>query len=251
MGVIKPPWISQDWFRRCPFNYCDHFGDKQRLAEVCKICQDELEYKAQCKREGKDPYDMENVFKEVGKNLAETMAMIQEEAKRMGIDLDNVEDDYEEPPPARQYPIYKLVDKYGDQVERMIRNLSDIPIDTDSRLVAKAVDAFSHSRHYVVAKISRALSSRWEEERDPLIDADDAKTSAFLAYVAIERNCRAALALARHKPLRDLKQKHLKFAKLSLEMAGIIKQHFFPKYRLSSYREFGTEDYDQLFSSMI
>ena|SRR3990167_4363032 len=246
MGVIKPPWVSQKWFRQCPFNYCDHFGNKQRLAEVCRICQDELEYHARCVREGKDPYDMKNVFKEIGDNFAKIMAMIQEEAERMGIDLNNLDDDYEEPPPSKIYPVYRLIAKYGYQVGSIIKNLSEIPIDADVELVSKAIDVFSHSRHYVIAKISRALSSRWTEEKDTEDDTEDSKTSALFAYMAIERNSRAALALAKHKALKDLKQKHLKFAKLSIELAQIVKREFFPKYKLN-FREFGAEDYDHYF----
>lgn len=112
-----------------------------------------------------------------------------------------------------------------------------------------AVDVFSHSRYYIVVKTGRALSSRWEEKRDPEDDTFDAKTSAFLAYVAIERNSRAALALARHKPLTELKQQHLKFAKASLEVALALKQEFFPKDKLL-YSEFGCENYDETFYSM-
>lgn len=48
------------------------------------------------------------------------------------------------------------------------------------------------------------------------------------------------------KPLRDLKQKYLQFAKLSIELCQIIKKQFFPNYKLV-YREFGTEEYDRYF----
>src|SRR3989338_2272431 len=248
MGVIKPPWTSQERFRRCLFNYCDHFGDKQRLATICKICQEELDYLGKCQKEGKNPYDMKNVFKEVGDNLAKVMVMVHQEAKRLGIDLDNLDDDYKEPPTAKKYQIYKLITKYADHVERIMNNLSEVPIDTDMEVLKKTMDVFSHSRHYIIAKIGRALSSRWYEEQDPEDDTEDSKTSALLAYVAIERNSRAALALSRHKPLRDLKQKHLKFAKLSLEVAQTIKEEFFPKENLA-YREFGTKEYDQIFKN--
>jgi len=248
MGVIKPPWVSQKWFRQCPFNYCDHFGNKQRLATICKICQEELDYLARCKKEGKDPYDMKNVFKEFGDNLAKTMILIREEAQRMGIDLNNLDDDYEKPPSAKKYPIYKLVTKYADHVEKTMNNISEVPIDADMELLKNAMDVFSHSRHYIIAKIARALSSRWYEEQDSEGDTEDYKTSALFAYMAIERNSRAALALSRHKPLSDLKQKYLRFAKLSIELTEIIKREFFPKYK-QSYREFGTEEYDQIFKN--
>lgn len=250
MGVVKPPWITYEWFRQCPFNYCDHFGNKQRLAEVCKICKDELEYEARCLVEGKDPNDWGEVFKLIGENLAKAMQLIQEEADRMGIDLSKGDDDFEDPPPAKNYPIYELVNKYGNSVERMMNNLSIVPKDVDMDLFSKALATFSHSRYYVVAKTSRALSGRWREERDPIIDSDDAKTSALLAYIAVERNSRAALALAHHRPLSDLKIKHLKFAKLSLETASIIKQHFFSNYKFA-YKEFGSEEFDDCFNQYL
>lgn len=250
MGVIKPPWVSNEWFRQCPFNYCDHFGNRERLAEVCKICEEEIQYHARCLVEGRDPYDWGEVFKEIGEKFRKTMQMIQEEADRMGIDLNNIDDDYEKPPPANKYPIYKLLCKYGHTVERMINNLTLVPKDSDIELLSKAMEVFSHSRTFAIVKIARALSSKWEEEKDPNDDLDDSKTSALFAYLAIERNSSAALALAHHKPLAGIKVKHLKFAKLSLETSELIKQQFFPKDKLV-YREFGCEEYDNCFEKYL
>ena len=170
------------------------------------------------KKRGEDPYDMKNVFRDVGKDLAFTMAMVTKKAKEMGIDLENLPD-LPEAPFHESYPIFNTVSKYGDRVEKAINVLQVLPIDTNLELVAKAVDIFSHSRHYIIAKIGRALHSRWEEERDPDDDLDDSKTSAFLAYIAIERNVRALLALSQHKPLRELKRQHLKLAKLIRALA--------------------------------
>ena len=65
MGVIKPPWISQEWFRKCPFNYCDHFGDKKLLATVCKICKEDIERVEKYKKEGRDPFDIKNALDDV------------------------------------------------------------------------------------------------------------------------------------------------------------------------------------------
>lgn len=122
------------------------------------------------------------------------------------------------------------------------QKLQVLPIDTDMQLVVKAADAFSHSRHYVIAKIRRALSSRWEEAKDPDDDLDNSKTSAFLAYVAIERNSKAFLSLAWHKPLKSMRVKHLKLAKLSLNLCEFIKDDFFPNEELE-YEEFGYHDF--------
>lgn len=243
MGIIRPPWISKEWFAKCPFNYCDHFGNKKLLAKVCKICRDDIKRNDKYKKEGKDPYDMSLVLKDVRKQMIKTKKLLIKDAIRLGIDLDNIPDDHEESPPVETYPLYNLVRKYGDQVEKVIADLSQVPIDADTTLIEKFIDILAHSQHYVGAKVARAYSSRWEEEKDPIRDElMDSKTSAFFAYIAVERNSRALLGISRHKPLRDLREKNFKFAKVSLEIADMIRSEFFPDESLI-YEEFGSEDF--------
>ena len=184
---------------------------------------------------------MENVLDDVGKDLAKALAMVTKKAQEMGIDLDNLPDE-PEPPPHESYPIFNVISKYGEKIEKMIKELGVVPIDTDKELIIKAVDVLSHSRHYIIAKVGRALSSKWEELRDPLDDIDDSKTSALFVYTAIERDSRALLALSRHKPLKYLKAKLLKYARLSLDMAQTIREEFFPEDKLK-YEEFGYYDF--------
>ncbi|OGK14244.1 hypothetical protein A3B40_04430 [Candidatus Roizmanbacteria bacterium RIFCSPLOWO2_01_FULL_37_16] len=238
MGIIRPPWISREWFAQGPFNYCDHFGNKLLLATVCKICDDELKRDMLYKKAGKNPNDWNNVFKDVVESLAKVRKMLEKDAKRLGIDLSNLPDDYDEGPEPESYPIYRLIRKYGDRVEKIIKMFEAVPIDADEKLIKKALEALSHSRYYICAKIARTLNSRYEEQKDPEDDLFDSKTSAFFAFIAIERNLRALLALAKHKPLDSLREKLLRFAKISLEMADLIRLEFFPDNKLE-YREFG------------
>lgn len=241
MGVIKPPWISEKWFQQCPFNYCDHFGNKKLLATMCKICEEEVERLERYQREGKDPYSWDNVFEEVTKNLALTMAMIERDADRLGIDLDKPIEDYKEPPELKKYKIYRIVEKYGLRIERAIKELEFVPLDMDISLLKQAIDALSHSRFYILAKISRALISRFEERKDKRDrELQDSKTSAFLAYIAIERNGRAFAALAEHRHLSYLKAKHSKLKKLSSDLCELIREEFFPNEKLV-YEEFGCD----------
>lgn len=246
MGVIRPPWVSKEWFDKCPFNYCDHFGDQELLAAVCKICKEDLQRREFYKKAGKDPNDWKYVFKDLTDDLVKVHKMLDKEAKRLGIDLNNL-DDIEEAPEPETYTIFNLVKRYGNQVEKIIKHLQTVPIDADLSLIIKVVYALSHSRHYIIAKTGRALSSRWEEEKDPEDDLNDSKTSALFVYVAIERNSRALLALSKHKSLRYLKEKLIKFADISLNMAQLIKEEFFPKDKLI-YKELGSEECDKLFA---
>lgn len=241
MGVIRPPWVSKEWFSKCPYNYCDHFGDQELLATVCIICKQEIDRIKKYKREGKNPHDMQDVLKDLGNNLAKTMEMIKKQAEEMGIDLNNLPDP-PEPPPHESYPIFNTVSKYAKTVEKTINSLQEIPVDTNMELVIKAADALSHSRHYILAKIGRAVHSKWDEQQDPNDEIDDSKTSAFLAYIAIERNSRALISLAKHQPLTYLKNKHLKLAHTSLKLCEAIREDFFPEDNLV-YEEFGHIDY--------
>ncbi|MBI2337904.1 hypothetical protein HYU95_01860 [Candidatus Daviesbacteria bacterium] len=244
MGIIKPPWISQKWFRSCPFNYCDHFGDKKLLATVCIICKEDIERIEKYQKESKDPYDMKNILDDVAQNFAKTMTFVQIQAEEMGLDLDNLPDrkdsyDY------HKEPIFKLMVKYGNRVEQATKDLEVVPIDANVKLLEKVLDVLSYSRHYVISKIGRALQSRKEEQFDLIMyDLADSKTSALFAYVAIQRNCQALLALVKHKPLTDWRENHLKLAKLSLKVSNLIKEEFFPLEDLI-YEEFGYGDFNQ------
>lgn len=242
MGVIRPPWVSKEWFAQCPFNYCDHFGDKELLASVCKICKEEIEREERYTKEGKDPYDMKNVLRDIGKDLALAMTMVSKKAREMGIDIDNIPDEEDSEPPHESYPMFNTIKKYGDKIENAIKNLEIIPINADTHLVLKTVDVLSHSRYYIIAKIGRALSSRWDEAKYPEDDLDDSKTSAFLAYIAIERNSSAFLALSSHKPLVALKKKYLELAHASLVVCELIKEEFFQHDKLE-YEEFGYSEF--------
>lgn len=234
-----------------PFNYCDHFGNQEVLATICKICRDDVQRKKLYKKAGKDPYDWEYVFQDLADNLVEVHKMIEKDAKRLGIDLNNLPDEEDNAPEPETYPIFNIVRDYGDQVEKIIKNLSEVPIDTNIELVTKAVDVLAHSRSYIIAKTARALHSKYEESGDPIMEElADSKTSALFAYMAIERNSRALFALAKHKPLRELKENHLKFAAVSVEVAQMIQDTFFSKDTLT-FEELGCEEYDICFGEKI
>lgn len=232
----------------CPFNYCDHFGDKEELALMCKICKEEIQRLERYKKEGKDPYAWENVFKDMAKDMALAMAMLEKQAKEMGIDLESLPDEPEpEKPRFERSKIYKIVWKYGEKVEKILKDLEYIPTNSNIQLLRKAVDALSHSRSYVVVKTWRALSSCWEEKHDRFdLELADSKTSAMFAYMAVERNAKALKRLAKHKPLLLLRPRFLKLASVSEKLTELIRDEFFPFDNLI-LDEFGVDSYNKAF----
>lgn len=252
MGLVEPPWVDKKFFESAPFNYCDHFGDKEELALMCKICEDDIQWREKLKKEGRDPNDWGEVFKEVGKNIVLIMAMIKKQAQEMGVDLSGVED---EPNPReiqpRRYSIYRIVEKYGNKVEKIFKDLEYVPQESNLHLLKKALVALSHSRYYAQVKIHRALSSRKEEKNDEISqELADSKTSALLAYLAVERNSRAFFRLANHKPLIYIRKKLLNLSKISLEVTNLIESEFYPtdKFEID---EFGNDSYNKIFKPFV
>lgn len=245
MGVIRPPWISKAWFSKCPFNYCDHFGDKEILATVCKICKDELMRNRLYQNAGKNPYAIENVFDDVVQNFQQAIHMIEKDAERLGIDLDNLpEIEDEEPPSPEKRPLYNVLQGYRKQIQKTIQELQIIPSAADQALVEKTVDVLDHSQLYMIVKIARALHSRLEEKDDPIMqELADSKTSTFFAYIAVKRNGAALLALSKHKPLHTRREVYLKLAAISMEVAAMIQEEFFPDEKLI-YEEFGYQGFE-------
>lgn len=238
MGMIRPPWVTIEWFRQCPFNYCDHFGDKEKLATVCIICKDEVEWKADCLRKGKDPNDFGEAMKKVGENLSETMVLIHQEADRMGIDLNNLEE-MPEPPDLSNHDFIKLADRYRDRVGEMVKLVRSINLVLGpEENLEKLIDSLNHSWGYIGAKLFRALSSEFREMESPIDDLDDSMTSAFFAYIALLRNCETVISVVKSKKFGEFDNTLLRFSEYSLEFAENIRKRFFPKYEMV-YEEFG------------
>ena len=190
-----------------------------------------------------DPNDPKIVFREVSRNFQKAIKLLHKDAKRMEIGLDNLPD---LPPRDKIDPrtrrIFKIAEKYGNQTHKLINIIGRHAYEINTEALLRTVDALSHSRFYVQVKIHRALASAYEELRDPDDDLYDSKTSAFFAYLAIERNIRAVLALVKKIKSRELKEILLEYADVSVELANVIQKGFFPLDDLV-YKEFGAEEY--------
>lgn len=247
MGVIRPPWITEEWFAKCPFNYCDHFGDKEVLIEFCKICREEFKFKLSNKEFKDYVYPVKYVSHEKEENVFEKKELSEKRVEKLNSELTDWYDEYEFRPSKEVLLLFNLAKTYGDYVEKTINNLFILPSDSDKILIEKSLDVLLHSKSYIYVKIRRAMSSRQrEKENSILYELADSKTSALFAYMAVKRNSQALLALSRHKPLRYLKEKHLKFSALSINLAEMIQKEFFPDEELN-HEEVGCDSYYEVF----
>ncbi|MBI2442661.1 MAG: hypothetical protein HYV40_01990 [Candidatus Levybacteria bacterium] len=237
MGLIKPPWISKEWFDKCPFNYCDHFGDEDFLASVCKICRD-------TRREKFSEETSEEVRSIDLKKQAFKFQLDKGLLPENGSDTLEGDDSFT----VAVNKLLHLLTRYGNSIQKILNVFWYLPDSEKTELIRRAQEVLSHSRHYAHVKIRRAYSSSLEEQVSEISDElKDSKTSALFAYVAIERDSRAFLALAREGVISPLNETFLDLADISLELMELINRIFFPRDR-PRYADLGCEEYDMCFA---
>lgn len=226
MGVVRPPWITVEWFVKCPFNYCDHFGDQTVLARVCRFCLEDLVRDKHPAVHQLDPFEIKFIVVDIPRNVSEILTQIDDLAKKFGLKLEEKTINSFEAEFGK-FTVYKIAIEYGNVVEEimhLIKGFSEKP-----QLVSKVVDTLSHSRYYVQVKVNRALFSKNEEQNDPEDDLFDSKTSALFAYLAAMRNSQMILRLVEEIKISTLTKKELlEFVSLSIKVAEIIRIQFFP-----------------------
>lgn len=239
MGVIKSSFIDDKWLAKCPFNYCDHFGDKKTLQRICIVC---AECDALYDEKKLIEYSALDCLKELTKRRKHQGKDRVSNSQKLG----DIKISRGEKLPHKFYPIYHLAEVYSEKVNLVLLLLKPNIRRVNEEVAEKCVDSLFHSEHYVVVKTIRAISSQQEELKNPAFrDISDAKTSALFAYVAAERNSRALLRLAREKNLSNIRNDLLKFSKDSLSFMDSLQAAFFEEEPV--YEEIGCESYDKCF----
>lgn len=233
MGVVRPPWIDKEWFDKCPYNYCDHFGDEEFLATICKICRDT--------RNEKMP-EIDNNWEP--QQTEQSRFRLEKGTVSEHIDVLEGDDDFT----AAVNKLLSFLARYSNNTQKIINVLWCIPDSQKTELIKKALDVLSHSRHYASVKIRRGYASFLEEQESSISEEiSDSKTSAFFAYIAVERNSRVFLALAREGVISPLEDNYFDLADISLNLMDFIQKVFFPREKIK-YNDVGCEEYDQCFA---
>jgi len=149
--IQAPKWWECSWHRtRCGRDDCRLCG---RLNQQIK------KHLAR----GEDPNSMEAALQDVSDNFAEVRQMLEKDAKKMGIDLNNLDDsDYQESPEPFAFPLYNRVYKWQ-------RALMLIFAQAEARAEPWVeTEEFKDICWYsgtLLAKTYRQLSSKWEFDR--------------------------------------------------------------------------------------
>lgn len=226
-GAVRPPWIDKEDFYHLPFNYCDRWCERCGLTKICEVFQDEQKSREKWIRQGKDPDSREYVFETVEENFKKAMELIEKGAKKWGIDLSKIDDsDYQPPPKPEKFPLFNLVEKFSKSLEKLLKDLEMVPIETDEGLVLENREVISHYCFLIPAKTYRALTSKLEEEKDKDDQTFDSKTSAFIAVNGLISIGEALAKIAEHGPLKPLRSKMVRLGKASLDLAKFINLEF-------------------------
>ena len=130
--------------------------------ESCPICGRVERQRQKCLARGLDPDSMEAAMECVGDTFAEVKELLQKDAKRMGIDLNNLEEVKEpEPPLPESYPLYQKMMAWRKEVFAMLEAASQWG---EQWLQSEESQDLSWYANLLPVKIYRALSDKWEME---------------------------------------------------------------------------------------
>lgn len=161
-----PEWMDCTW-RRVPCGRDD-----------CPICGKINKQRQKHIEKGEDPDDLECVFEDVSEDFKETFKLLEKDAEKMGIDLDNLEE-VEEPPEPEEFELYKKVKEWRDDIMEMIKQGS---AEGAAWLETEAGRDLAWYGNTIMAKTYRQLSNRWELDKG----GDYAKEDLDYTYYVLE-----------------------------------------------------------------
>lgn len=200
------------------YNYCD------RWCERCPLSQRCLNYAMEQEREDGDPaardLGNEKFWKELQETLHESMALIQEEAKARGVDLDApdlraeavAQERAQRRRAARHQPLARAAMAYGKSVDQWMesrnpglagkfgewRTQLELEIGqprAEVEMLADCMDVIRWYQHFIYIKLCRAIDSKagedLENEESIAGLAKDSDGTAKIALIALDRSISA------------------------------------------------------------
>ncbi len=163
-SFIMPKWMDCTW-RRVP---CGQ--------ENCPICGRIKRDREKHIALGENPDSIEMVLEDVGNNFKEALAMIKKDAKRMGIDISNI-DDIKEPPKPYEFNLYNKIKDWHHDVyqtaEQASENLEAWPE------LEPGLDLFWYA-NIVLTKTYRQLYNRWHLKQGNEYGKEDYKYTKYV-----------------------------------------------------------------------
>lgn len=189
-----------------PFNFCDRFCERcVEFQSSCQIYQEDIQFKSQCLLEGKNPNDMKVVFEHIGKIMADTVKMLEENMKKEGIKLTKKDKDkYHEEETIQEkivenHSLYKMCRSFISKLREFLlifqNSLQDKPWIVAS--LQNEIEELSFYSPLIIVKTARFLHSQIKEKKEETkFSRPDSAVSGTLAFCSLI-TCRKCLENAR------------------------------------------------------
>ena len=202
--------MSEDKFIPGIYNYCDRWCERCAFTGKCRtFAMDQEEI-----GDG-NPEDPAKFWDKMAQNLEDAVALLEEKAAEMGLDLDAITDDEVDEQLEQQrrsieeHPISKKVSLYASSTEEWLRANKDLLKEWQEKLedyykigldekqsleeirsVAEAVEIIRYYQYFIILKINRAISGKLQDENYGFEDNEqkDYDGSAKIALIAIDKS---------------------------------------------------------------
>ena len=190
------------------YNSCDRWCERCTMTSKCLTFAHEQAMKEEAKDPETNDINNEKFWESMRMSFEVTRELIEEDAKRFGIDLNNLQDvEYKEP---EKKPVEILAEKYSTKIfkwltennEKLKENAEQLLlIKQNDENALKFADAWEVVQWYSVfisAKVHRAhfdLDERLHEEKDEFNSINDNLGSAKIAIIGINRSMNALSAM--------------------------------------------------------
>lgn len=180
-----------------PFNFCDRYCERcEEMKKECKLYQDDVQFKMECIREGKDPNDWKVAFEHIAKTMAETMRMVMENLEREGVKLTKEDEDeyYREEDKKdkviKKHSLYKNCSNLSFKLHKFISDFNPAnlkePLNWAADFWKTEMEEIYFYSHLIHVKAARSLHSKIEDT-DRLIkfSRPDYLVSGALGYYSL------------------------------------------------------------------
>lgn len=186
-------------------NYCERWCEKCSFTARCGVYEMEEDYKKKKPEVANDPSRFAEQMQDI---FAETLAMLQEMAEEMGIDLDEVAKNTDYKPKQPKGPLIDISKDYGhklhnwlkatdEKIREKIIALASVS-DEKAGTLSEAVETASWFNFFISVKLSRAMMQIDGEDNE--YARQDGLGSAKVAIIATEKSIAALTIILSHLP---------------------------------------------------
>lgn len=235
-GAVRPSWIDKEMFYRMPFNFCDRWCERCSLTSPCRVYKDLYKTRKKFIKQSKDPDSLESAFETVGNTFRGINKMLKKDAKKWGIDIDNLKEEeiFEEElsleSELKKYPLYRLVSEYSKKIKDFLEELSYIALETNDEIIDN-LEIINYYQLLLPAKIYRACISKEEEDEMENDTTMDSRTSGFIAIRGLKAIITSLSNLLSYSYLKPSRKKIINLIGVSEDLIDLITQEFTPEIK--------------------